>query len=180
MKVSVTLLLLTTLLSQSGRYSGPAPDDVFWHQLIAKSGEAPLRSLYPDGPALRLVRVPGALVFATVVTLEPAAHGARARVRQMPDRRESGSRLRTISVSSEQWEEVRRLAREGLWSQRAVAATGASPNMVDGVLWYIEGVRGGDYWAIVRHEPRDPAVVELCSFIMTRAQLPEESPEHPR
>jgi hypothetical protein len=42
--------------------------------------------------------------------------------------------------------------------------------------WSPEAVRGGDHWAIVRHEPRDAAVVELATEIMRAAKLPDDSP----
>jgi hypothetical protein len=173
----MTVVLLVALFSPGTPvYTGPPPGHEFWAELLVNAGESPLKDRCTDSPALRIVRAPEALVFSTVVTVVPTTGGAEVVLTRSRDRRREGAESRRLPVSPEQWQHIRRLADAGLWQQRAVAPSGAAPSSFDGVLWLAEGCRDGDYWVIVRHEPRDAAFVEFVAEVMRLAGLAEEVP----
>jgi hypothetical protein len=152
-------------------YMGPPPTAPYWRELVAK---AHLQPLAPPG-SLRLIRLAEALLPVTVVSVIPTAEGAHVDVRVIQDRRKVGASVRTRALSQDRFDILRTLAAEGLWKQSETAPTG-KPGVVDGVDWYIEGVRDHEHWAIVRHEPADPAVRALCREFMDIIGAPEKAP----
>jgi hypothetical protein len=152
-------------------HAGPPPDHAFWSDIIAHSGARPLS----NGRALRLVRVPTGLITATIVTVEATGSEVRVDVRRVPDRRRPGASVQARVLSQDRYAILSDLARAGLWSQPATAPTG-KPEVQDGVLWFLEGTRSGEHWALVRHEPEDAAVQALCAEIMRIAGDPEQGP----
>jgi hypothetical protein len=48
--------------------------------------------------------------------------------------------------------------------------------MTDGVIWHIEGLRDGEKYAIVRHEPNDASIKALCAEVMRMAGKAEDAP----
>lgn len=147
----------------------------YWDEFIRNAGEAPLRATSATDRAIRLTRIPVGLITATVVTIERAQDTVRVRVQTSPDRRKPGATTKSYRLPAEEWEVLRPLAEAGLWRQKAEALT-TTPTVVDGVVWRLEGVRGGDYWAIVRHEPKDAAVLELVGHILRLAGKGDEVP----
>jgi hypothetical protein len=168
--VALLLMPIASLVSPA-QYTGPSPTLPFWRTLVAQAGEQALS----QQRAVRLIRVPEGLISATIVTVEATPQGGRVTVREIPDRRKPGATSRSRAVSTEEYERVASLARAGLWSQASVAPTGR-PELHDGVLWYIEGVRHGDRHSIVRHEPTETSVLTLCSEMMELAGLADQSP----
>jgi len=101
------------------------------------------------------------------VTVVPTADGgAQVETRVLPDWRKEGAVVRTRKLSQDRYESLRDLAKTGFWTQPPVAPTGA-PCANDGVVWYIEGLREGERYAIVRHEPDDPHIRAVCAEFMT-------------
>ena len=147
----------------------------YWDEFISNAGEAPLRNLKTNGRAIRLTRIPVGLITATVVTIERAKDEVHVRVRSSPDRRKPGATTKTYTLSTKEWDALRPFAEAGLWRQKA-ADPPTPPTVHDGVVWRIEGVRGGEYWAIVRQEPKDAAVLELIGRILRIAGKTDEVP----
>jgi hypothetical protein len=147
----------------------------FWDEFIQNAGEAPLRDRSATGRAIRLTRIPVGLITATVVTIERARDNVYVRVQTSPDRRTPGATTTTRTLPVEEWDALRPLAESGLWRQKAEGPA-TTPSVHDGVVWRIEGIRGGEYWAIVRHEPRDAAVLELVEHILRVAGKGDEVP----
>jgi len=83
--------------------------------------------------------------------------------------------VRTRKLAQDRYESLRDLAKTGFWAQPPVAPTGA-PGATDGVVWYIEGLREGDKYAIVRHEPADPRVRAVCAEFMRIIGEPDLAP----
>ena len=83
--------------------------------------------------------------------------------------------MRTRKLAQDRYESLRDLAKAGFWSQSPTAPTGA-PGATDGVVWYIEGLREGDRYAIVRHEPADPRVRAVCAEFMRIIGEPDLAP----
>jgi hypothetical protein len=167
---------LAALLVASAPTYAPTPDDRFWAEIIANVGETPLAQLGSHRRAVRLVRAPVGLIVAAVVTLERTDTGVRVSVKESRDRRESGAMSRVVEVPLESWETLRPLADAGLWKQKAVVSARAKPSVHDGILWFVEGTRHGEYWGAVRHEPEDLAYVDLVSHILRLAGLADLVP----
>ena len=157
--------------SPPSAYYGPPPEHPFWSEIVSRAGLQPLAT----HRALRLVRVSLALLSATVVTVVPTSTGAHVDVRILQDRRKAGAEVSSRELSQERYDTLRALAKAGLWSKRATAPTGR-PELTDGVLWYLEGFREGERYAIVRHEPSDPEVAALCNEFMSIVGTPEQGP----
>jgi hypothetical protein len=156
------VLAVATVGSSGEPYTGPRPGDEFWAKLALRAKIQPL-SVHRS---LRLVRVAWALTPGTIVTVVPAADGgAEVETRILPDWRKEGASVRTRKLAQDRYESLRDLAKAGFWEQSPVAPTGA-PGATDGVVWYIEGLREGDTYAIVRHEPSDPRVRSVCAEFM--------------
>jgi hypothetical protein len=93
------------------------------------------------------------------------------------DRRKAGAAVRSRKLSQDRYDILSQLAKVGLWGKTATAPTG-KPEVTDGVLWYLEGSREGERYAIVRHEPNDPEIRALCAEFMSIIGEPDEVP-HP-
>jgi hypothetical protein len=169
-------LLAAAVLGQAPPATQPSPDHPFFRELLIRAGETALGDSAGVQDAVRVVRVPEALVAATVVTVMPTKEGATLRVHRLADRRAAGATLNTFTLTTDEWQEARHLAHSGLWNQAAVRPSDRSPTMTDGVLWFLEGLRDGQHSAIVRHDPLQPEVAALCSFLMFHARLPEKEP----
>ena len=172
--MSLTFVLSLAVAASSGAPNGPTPDDQFWTKLASHAGLQPLR--VPG--SLRLMRIAWALLPGTIVTAIPTGDGgAEVETRVLQDRRKDGVSVRTRKLSQDRYEILRDLARTGLWGQPPHAPTGA-PGATDGVVWYIEGLREGGMYAIVRHEPDEPHVRSLCAEFMDIIGEPHMAP-HP-
>ena len=166
--------LLVAVLSVSS-VAAPSARDAFWTTILTNAGEKPLAALGGDR-ALRVVRVPLSLVTATIVTVERSETGVHLTVKESRDRREPSNTSRVLIAPLESWDSLRQVAEAALWKQREVLPAGSQPAMHDGVLWLVEGTRHGEHWAIVRHDPDDPAFLDFVSSILRLARLPDQVP----
>jgi hypothetical protein len=125
-----------------------------------------------------LIRVAWALFPATIVTVVPTAEGAHVETRVLPNwQKPGGALVRTRTLSAARYEALLDLAKTGLWAQPPVAPTG-SPGATDGVVWYLEGFREGERYAIARHEPNEPHIRAVCAEFMSIIGEPDQAP-HP-
>jgi hypothetical protein len=159
-------LLLAALYGGAASCVRPPPDP--WPSIVRYAGQEPLSK----HRSIRVIRLPEGLVNATVITVVPTDGGATLSVCELKDRRRSGCTHSSRSIDQEDFDEFARVARTGLWGKAAWAPTD-KPEVIDGVIWRIEGYRDRESWAIVRREPIDPDVVVLLNDITLLARRPD-------
>jgi hypothetical protein len=167
----VLILALASALPSPKPHAGPSPSHEFWRNVVSHAGLQPLAA----SRSLRLIRSSTASTSAIVVTVSPSGEEALVDIRLVPDWRHSGASTRTRRLSQDRYEILRDLASPGLWKQVETAPTGAE-GITDGVLWYVEGVRDGERYAIVRHEPKEPEGRALCAEFMSIIGEPDQAP----
>ena len=166
------LVALCFAVPRPSTSTGPPPDHHFWADIVSRAGLQPLAT----HRSLRLIRISEADFPATVVTVVPTRDGAHVDIRVLANWQRAGAVVSGRDLSQARYDALNGMARAGLWSKEATGPTG-KPQFTDGVLWYLEGFRDGERYAIVRHEPNDPEVRTLCDEIMKIIGSPELGPQ---